>query len=174
MKQNVLVLCFLMFGINCFSQDFTKPQLGVVRVVHDGDSYGIRFLERPDTTIYIRIHNIDAPEVIFYVTKDQPYSRKSAENMRAWLKGDTVEVTLSYMDTFRRLVCDVSKNGIDVAEYAIQTGNAWYQPDIATTLEREAKLKQLQEEAKKKKKGLWGEKGRKYRPDTWRKKYSRR
>lgn len=172
MKQFLIFLC-LFCATFATAQRFATNDPAVVYAVHDGDSYGVRFLSRPDTTIYIRLHNVDSPEIIFYVTKDQPYGRQAGSNMRSFLKGDTVLVTVVYNDVFGRLVCDVTKNGIDLTEYVISTGNGWYQPDSATTLEREAKLKSLQAEAKKKKKGLWGEKGSKVRPETWRKKYSR-
>lgn len=151
-----------------------QSQKAVVFTVHDGDSYGVRFLSRPDTTVYIRLHNVDSPEIIFYVTKDQPYGRQAAKNMLNYLKGDTVSVTVVYRDMFNRMVCDVVVDSVDVSEYVIATGNGWYQSDSATTLEREARLKALQQAADKANVGLWGEKGRKLRPETWRRKYSRR
>lgn len=172
MKQLIIIiLSIIPFTLQ--SQQFGVPQFAKVIAIHDGDSYGVRFLDRPDTTIFIRLHNVDAPEVIFYVTKDQPYSRQAAQNVRDQIKGDTVSVTPIYKDVFGRLVCDVLDDSIDLTEWVIMSGNAWYQSDSATSLEREAKLKDLQKFAEKKKFGLWGQPGRKLRPDTWRKRYSR-
>lgn len=164
-----VLLFILMFMV--FASD--AQRLAVVRAVHDGDSYGVRFLDRPDTTIFLRLHNVDAPEVIFYVTKDQPYARKAGAHMRELLKGDTIDVTVVYKDKYNRLVCDMKLDTIDLTEYVISTGNGWFMDDAATTVEREAELRALQEMAKSNKLGLWGERGRKVRPDTWRRKYTR-
>lgn len=162
-----LFLLFLIFTSTL------SAQKAIVSAVHDGDSYGVRYLSRPDTTIWIRLHNVDCPEVIFYVTKDQPYGREAGYNMRQLLKGDTVDVKLVYIDTFHRPVCDVYKDSINLTDYVLEHGYGWYLVDSATTLEREIEIKQLQKQAQDKKLGLWGERGRKIRPETWRKKYSR-
>ena len=163
-----LFLLFLIFTSTL------SAQKAIVRAVHDGDSYGVRFLDRPDTTIFVRLHNVDCPEVIFYVTKDQPFAREASRLMREYLKGDTVEIKVVYKDTFGRLVCDITaKDSVDLTDYVISHGYGWYLVDPATTLEREAEIKALQKFAQNRDLGLWGEKGRKIRPATWRKKYSR-
>lgn len=175
--KHILIAIFTLLSFTVFGQLSTlevQSKSAKVISVHDGDSYGVRFLERPDTTIMIRLHNVDAPEVIFYVTKDQPFGRQAGNKMRDFLKGDTVQVSVVYKDTFGRLVCDVTtSDSTDVAEYMLIRGYGWYDDDKATSLERAAKLKGYQKEADKANLGLWGEKGRKLRPDTWRKKYSR-
>jgi len=171
MKNLILILLtFVCFNLQA---QFDGSKKAIVITVHDGDSYGIKFLDRLDTTVYIRLHNIDAPEVVFYVIKDQPYARQSAKAIRDLIKGDTIDVTFSYKDTFKRLVCDVKKDSIDLTEYAIANGLAWYESDKATELERLEYLKSLQKKAQEAKIGLWGEPGRKLRPATWRRRYSR-
>ena len=175
MKQ-LIIIPFILFAMNLFAQSVETPnvpQKAIVRSIHDGDSYGVRFFSRPDTTIMVRLHNVDAPEVIFYVTKDQPYARKSAENMRKFLLRDTVEITVVYKDAFKRLVCDIVKDSTDLSSYVISHGYGWFSNDDATTLDRAAELKELQNTADKANLGLWGEPGRKLRPETWRKRYSR-
>ena len=144
-----------------------------MQAVHDGDSYGVRFFTRPDTTIWIRLHNVDCPEVVFYVVKEQPFGKEAGKRMREFLKGDTVNVEVVYTDTFGRLTADVTKDSIDLSEYVLSHGYGWYVADAATSLERESVLKTLQIRAKNKNLGLWGLKGRKYTPAYWRKKYSR-
>jgi endonuclease YncB( thermonuclease family) len=163
------IFLFLLFIIN----NAVSQNLAVVRAVHDGDSYGVRFLDRQDTTIFLRLHNVDSPEITFYSTKDQPYGRQAGNNMRNLLKGDTVEVTVVYKDFYNRLVCDIKLDTIDLTEYVIQTGNGWFSDDNYLSDSRRKYLKFLQKDAMKKKLGLWSLSGRKIRPDTWRKRYAR-
>lgn len=167
MKHFLIVVLFLFIAF------FSNAQKAIVTAVHDGDSYGVRFLNRPDTTIWIRLHNVDCPEVIFYVTKDQPFGREAGKLMREFLKGDTVDVKFIYFDTFKRPVCDVYKDTINLTDYVLTNGYGWFLVDSATTLERENEIKEMQMYAQNKKLGLWGLKGRKVRPETWRRKYSR-
>lgn len=172
MKQLTILLLFITSTL--FSQSIESPtKLAIVREVHDGDSYGVRFLDRMDTTVYVRLHNVDCPEVIFYVTKDQPYARIAGQNIRDLIKGDTVKVTYVYKDVYKRLVCDVYKDSINLTDYIIQNGLGWALIDEVTPKDRRLELQAMQSKAKVSKLGLWSEKIRPLRPSTWRKKYSR-
>jgi len=173
MKLITIIAVILSISVQAVSQDTLNSKTAIVRAVHDGDSYGVRFFDRPDTTIFLRLHNVDAPEIAFYVTKDQPYGRQAGNNMRDLLKGDTVQVTVVYKDNYNRLVCDIKIDTIDLTEYVIRTGNGWFSDDKSISEIRRDYLKSLQKDAMNAKLGLWSLTGRKIRPDTWRKKYNR-
>ena len=140
---------------------------GVVKAVHDGDSYKIDF---GSETNWVRIYGCDSPELISnYVTKDQPFGRQSGNLIRELIKGKTVKVETLFKDQYGRLVCNVYLNDINLTEYIISNGLGWYMEDAKMEDSLKVKLKADQLTAKAAKKGLWGESGRKVRPETWRK-----
>jgi len=175
--KNFFLIVFIGAHLTLHSQkvwNVDSTYSATVTRVHDGDSYAVKFHHLPDTNIFIRLKNVDAPEIKFFVSKDQPYGRAAGNHMRNYLKNREVQVTFRYFDIYQRLVCDVRLDSIDLTEYVISNGIGWYLDDVVISATRAEKLKQLQETAKLNKLGLWGEPGRKLRPSTWRKRYSLR
>lgn len=140
---------------------------GVVKAVHDGDSYKIDF---GDEVIWVRIHGCDSPEVISnHVTANQPYGKEAGNTIRELIKGKKVKVESLLQDQYGRWVCKIFLDELDLTEYIISNGLGWYNNDPKIEESYKRKLKAEQLIAKAGKKGLWGEPGRKVRPETWRK-----
>jgi len=185
MKNYFYLLLVLLFA-NCKT---TKPQFLVSSNVEtypatgvgcfDGDSPTIRFWPDtsqfyPDTTYRIRLYGIDAPErPSLYVTKRQPGSYEAAESLRKLVRGKSLRIIPIYTDMFDREVSRVYVGDtLDVSEYLIQNGHAWFRAEANMNPKEVVRLKELQAIAKRNKLGLWGQSGTKSNPATWRKKYS--
>lgn len=155
----------------------TYPATGIG--CFDGDSPTIRFwpdtsLLYPDTTYRVRLYGIDAPErPSLYVTKRQPGSLEASESLRKIVKGKSLKIVPIYTDMFDREVSRVYVGDtLDVSEYLIQNGHAWFRAESNMAPKEVIKLKELQATARRNKVGLWGQSGTKSNPATWRKKYS--
>ena len=148
---------------------------GVVKAVHDGDSYKIDF---GTETIWIRIWGCDSPEVISnHVTSDQPYGREAGKIVRDLLKGKTVTVKTLFLDQYNRMICQVEfvheLQKYDLTEFLISNGLAWWLKEPRMTDSMIELLSELHNSAKDKKTGLWSESSRKLRPSTWRSRFRR-
>jgi len=133
---------------------------------HDGDT-----LQVEDRTAglryYIRIADIDAPEVFSPYSTDQNFGRKAGAIVRSIVKSKTLQIVLLRRDIFNRRVCNVSLNGVDLATTLLRDGIVWADVRKPDPLG----LKELQATAKAQKLGLWDYPGRKIRPSTWRRLY---
>tara|TARA_R110000868_G_scaffold320909_17_gene581966 strand:+ start:612 stop:1115 length:504 start_codon:yes stop_codon:yes gene_type:complete len=144
---------------------------GVVAAVHDGDSIKVVF---PSETVWVRLYGCDAPEVISnHVTANQPFGTNSGNALRTLVKGKKVQVETLFKDMYNRMICKVSLDGIDLTEYLVTNGLAWWLSEPKMKPETVSKLKGLHEAAKTGRKGFWGISGRKVRPSTWRKDHKR-
>ena len=163
--KNYLILIAMMLSTSLYSQ---LPQ-AVVYAVHDGDSYKVGFIgDTTNTKIWIRLHLVDAPEVRSNtINKDQTNGRMIADYMRNYLKGDTVSVDTLYRDIYNRPVTKVYKDKVDVSEYMLQNGYAWYISDGSKNIDPKYKKAYLQ--ARKLKIGIWDDKNI-IKPSTFRKK----
>lgn len=117
-----------------------------VASVHDGDSMRARCPGMKDT-VRIRLLQIDAPEI------GQAYGIASRDTLRQLCpRGETALFTIVGKDDYERLLAGVTCQNKNVATAMLQSGAAWvyhrYRNDTA--------LKQLEKEAKDKKRGLWG------------------
>ncbi len=144
---------------------------GLVTAVHDGDSIKVVF---PSETVWVRLYGCDAPEVISnYVSANQPFGVDSGKALRDLVKGKKVVVETLFKDVYNRMICKVTLDGVDLTEYLVTNGLAWWLSEPRIKPETRAKLKDLHEASKASKKGLWGISGRKVRPSTWRKDHKR-
>jgi len=153
-----------------------ETKVGIVKAVHDGDSIKVKFED--GEIVWIRLYGCDAPEVHSnYVSAAQPYGKEAGDFLRNLIKGKQVRVETLFRDEFKRMICkvefpysleDQSTILLNLTEYLIETGNAWWLTEPRQTPEQQLKLKELHNTAKVGKKGLWGELGRKLRPSTWR------
>lgn len=150
----------------------TYPKLGVVRRVHDGDSY---YVKTGNTGRWIRLYLVDCPEVSSnHITKNQPYGKEAGDYVRNLLKGKEIYVDSITTDKYGRVVASVEfcQDTIwkDLATHLVEEGYAWVEPSY----QPEDKqfylfLKQKQVVARSNKIGLW--KSKAMRPSTWRSKY---
>lgn len=149
-----------------------ETKLGIVKAVHDGDSIKIQFED--GEVSWIRLYGCDAPEIISnHVGANQPYGKESGDKLRELIKGKEVKVKTLFRDQYQRMICkvdfiDSNQSEIDLSWLLIASGLAWSLTEPKMDDDTKLKLKSLQEYAKGKMLGLWGQEGRKLRPSTWR------
>ena len=167
MKKYINVFFAILFPIFAFSQPFTI--IGKVTKCSDGDSYRVQ--DSTGKVYVIREHNADSPEKqSIYVTANQPYGLEAAKKVRDLLKGKTVRVEVLYKDQYGRNIGETYLDSLHVNHYLVLNGLAWYRPDtkVVPSAQEDADYKAWLAIAKQKKYGLWGQKGTKIAPWTWR------
>lgn len=180
MKNLFILLSQLCLAISINAQQL---QPATVKAVHDGDSYKLYFAdaEKPDSAVWVRLYGVDAPEVRFpgVIPFDQPYGRAAGDSVRQLIKGQTVFVQYRYTDVYNRPVCEIffavknpeeATDTLDLAQHIVSKGWAWYRTEQKNT-KGNSLMKKIQAYAKEQKVGLWGEKGRAVRPDTFRRRF---
>lgn len=112
--------------------------------------------------VSVRLEGIDAPE------KDQPWGDRSRAALAKRIDGDTVEVEVSGVDGFRRILGRVRQGSADVNGDMVATGNAWmFRRYTASTV-----LDSLERAARAGRRGLWSEPSP-VEPWIWRKQHKR-
>ena len=182
-KTSTMKNLFVLLPLLCLALSLGAQPLqpAIVKAVHDGDSYKVSFVEKPDSVVWLRLYGVDAPEVRFpgVIPFDQPYGRAAADSVRQLIKGQTVFVKYRYTDVYKRPVCEIfftaktpepAVDTLDLAQHIVLKGWAWYRDEHKNT-KGNAHLKKIQAYAKEQKVGLWGLTGRAVRPDTFRRKF---
>lgn len=118
--------------------------------ISDGDSLTVRCgkagaYER----VRVRVAAIDAPE------RRQAYSQKARQNLSGLCYRQEAELRVLSKDRFGRTVADVRCKGQDVARVQVAQGMAWVAPGYA---QRHGFLYKLQDQAQRKRLGLWAQK----------------
>lgn len=129
----ILLLCLISGEVN-----------GKVISITDGDTFHI-LINNEDKTV--RLHAVDAPE------RTQPFYHKSKSALENKIKGKIVTLN-THGKSYKRYVADVTLNGESINEWIVGEGLAWNSPKYSDS----KKLVELQEFAKKHKKGLWVDK----------------
>lgn len=124
---------------------------------YDGDTVKIK---DGNAQYKLRITDIDAPE------RNQSYGKKSRRALIKLCLGANIHAALSGIDKYQRRLGKLSCNGQDVSVFMIKYGHAWFNTRYST----DAALKLLENEARKKKRGLWAESSP-ISPWVWRKKH---
>lgn len=172
MKKLIEIFTFVLvlFSSAIYAQTDSIITNAKVFAVHDGDSYKVKF-DTSNSSVWIRLYAADCPEVFSpYVKKTQTFGRETSNYVRELLKGKRVNVIPVSTDIYDRMIAKVYIDGIDLTEYLIENGYAWfYDPGKEMPKEQKDKLKNLQKTAKKQKLGLWGQSGIKMSPETFRK-----
>lgn len=113
--------------------------------VHDGDTITIA---KEGLRERIRLYGIDAPE------DGQPGAREAKAFLTKLVLGKTVKVDRVTTDRFHRTNAWIFVDGVNVNHELIRNGHAWwfrkYAPD-------DDKLEELEDEARKAKRGLWAQ-----------------
>lgn len=121
---------------------------GRVVGISDGDT--ITVLDNTNAQFKIRLSGIDAPE------NGQPFGRNSKEFLSNLVYGKIIEVKPIAIDKYGRTVAHLQIDSTDVEEEMVRSGFAWvydqYCTDPICT-----KWKGLQEQARKRKVGLWAD-----------------
>jgi endonuclease YncB( thermonuclease family) len=122
----------------------------ITLAVHDGDTLSLKCASRVNP-IKLRIMEIDAPEMAAFTWKTQPWAVESRNQLSdLCLNQPTVPSLIRYDARTSRWVGRAKCNGVDVASYQINHGNAQ-----AYLWSKNSKIPALQEAAHAKGVGLW-------------------
>jgi len=117
--------------------------VATVTKVIDGDSLKAKSKEGKEYEI--QIEGIDAPEL------KQPHGKEATEALSKMVMGKEIKVTWTKKDNFERLLAQIHIDKTHVNQEMLRTGHAWHFKRYNQSKE----LAELEEEAKKAKRGLW-------------------
>jgi micrococcal nuclease len=118
---------------------FTAKVIGV----KDGDTIEILYLGKSET---VRLVDIDCPE------KKQAFGTKAKEFTSALCFGKTVQIkTDGKRDRYKRMLATVSVDNKNINEELVKAGLAWHYKQYS----KKPAFAKLEDEARKKKLGLW-------------------
>ena len=130
---------------------------GKVVQVSDGDTINLLV---DKTQHRIRLASIDAPETSHGSDRPgQPFGEASRKNLADYVAGKTLTLTCYEKDHYGRDVCDVPANGTTANRLQVQDGMAWANQQAKGKFLRDKALVSVQNDAQKKKLGLWAEPG---------------
>lgn len=140
--------CVLSFLILLLSSCFCSAEtiLGHVVGIVDGDT--ITLLTPEKTQIKVRLYGIDAPE------KKQAFGSRAKDNLSAIAFCKDAKLVTVNKDQYGRTVAWVYVANVNANEEQVRTGFAWWYSQFA---KHETKLRDLEQEARKAKRGLWAD-----------------
>jgi len=128
-KYLLLISVFLLlFALPLFAAEPTLT--GKVMKVTDGDTVVISPTEG-GAFFKCRLYGIDAPETPKYGRRGrlkqpgQPYGEEATVELKKMILGQMVQVTLTGAKTYKRQVCKIENNGVDVNLEMVRLGYAW-------------------------------------------------
>lgn len=134
----------LLFLCSCMSLSYgQKILIGLVVKIADGDT--MTLLDANKKQYRIRLHGIDCPE------RKQDFSKQATEHLSSYCFNKNVKVEVLDKDRYGRLIGKVWAGGVDVGLSLLQHGLAWHYKYFDSS-EQYAKAEQ---QAKRKKIGLW-------------------
>ncbi|HEY1114373.1 MAG TPA: thermonuclease family protein [Chitinophagaceae bacterium] len=141
-------LLLLLFLARCTPPARQEAQSlsGKVVNIADGDTFTL--LLPDNTTKKIRLHGVDAPE------RHQPFGSVSRQRLRELIFQKQVSVEEKDVDRYGRIVGIAFVDGLSVNEEMLRSGLVWHY----TRYDDNPQWAQLQEEARRAKKGLWQDK----------------
>jgi endonuclease YncB( thermonuclease family) len=122
---------------------------GKVVGITDGDT--LTLLDENQTQYRIRVSGIDTPE------RGQAFGHVASDNLAKLAFGQLAIADCQKQDRYRRWVCVVKANGVDVGLAQVRAGLAWHYKKYAgeqTPLDRDLYAK-AEHEAKEAHAGLW-------------------
>ena len=117
--------------------------VAMVTKVIDGDSLKAKTKEGKEYEI--QVEGIDAPEL------KQPHGKEATEALSKMVMGKEIKVTWTKKDNFDRLLAQIHVDKTHANQEMLRTGHAWHFKRYNQSKE----LAELEEEAKKAKRGLW-------------------
>jgi endonuclease YncB( thermonuclease family) len=135
------VLALFMVVAPAMAADFTGE---VIRVL-DGDTIEVLHEEKPER---IRLYGIDCPE------KGQAFGQKAKQATSSLLFGKDVRIESHGRDKHRRTLGTVFDGELNVNQELVKEGWCWW---FRKFVPKDQALKQLEQEAKGAKKGLWAD-----------------
>ncbi|MBI1865780.1 MAG: thermonuclease family protein [Nitrospirae bacterium] len=126
---------------------------GTVTRVTDGDTVTIR---TDSGKIACRLYGIDAPETSKRGKPGQPYGEEAKAFLAGLVEGQTVDVETTGAKTYKREVCRIRKDGLDVNLAIVQKGYAWAYMEYLRRPHKSIYL-DAESEARKQRLGIWTE-----------------
>ncbi len=157
-------LGFLCISLAAASQTLLADQItGKVVNVFDGDTLVV--LTREQTSLKVRLAEIDAPE------KSQPWGNKSKQALSALVSAEWVLVNSSGKDNYGRTLGTVFLGEVNINKRMVESGNAW----AYTAFVSDKDYFTLQEHAQANAVGLWSMSEADITPPwVWRKKIDKK
>jgi len=121
---------------------------GIVVKVIDGDSLKVR---RDGRIVELRLYGIDAPEY------RQPYSNKAKQHAKRLVFQQMVTVHEKDTDRYGRIVALVTSRDVMLNREMVRAGLAWYYPKYCRDQPLCGELMDLEDRARKERRGLWRE-----------------
>lgn len=126
---------------------------GTVTRVTDGDTATIA---TDSGKVTCRLYGIDAPETAKRGKPGQPYADEAKATLAGLIKGQVVEVEATGAKTYRREVCRIRKEGLDVNLAMVQKGFAWAYVEYLKRPHASIYI-DAEREAQKQRLGIWTE-----------------
>ena len=158
--KNLIILLFLslfIFSIGLKANSaLTEKQTSLTNVtcdhyvtvlkIVDGDTF--IGLTKGRKKVYYRLQGVDAPE------KDQPFSEKSKKKLKKLIKGKLIGIKVQEnSENGRSMVRAYTPKGKDVSAEMLKSGLVWHLKNYDNSVI----YSQLENEARKIRKGLWSE-----------------
>ena len=158
--KNLIILLFLslfIFSIGLKANSaLTEKQTSLTNVtcdhyvtvlkIVDGDTF--IGLTKGRKKVYYRLQGVDAPE------KDQPFSEKSKKKLKKLIGGKLIGIKVQEnSENGRSMVRAYTPKGKDISAEMLKSGLAWH----FRKYDKSAIYSQLENEARKIRKGLWSE-----------------
>jgi len=132
--------------------------VGLVVAIADGDTLTV--LNEDFQQVKVRLAEIDAPE------KKQAFGTRSRQSLGELCHEKRVEVRVTEVDRYKRMVGRVSCAGVDANAAQVRRGMAWVYDRYA----KDKTLYRLQDEARSSGRGLWVDRNP-IAPWDWRKRF---
>jgi endonuclease YncB( thermonuclease family) len=149
MRLLTLLLCCISLGQ---AEEFDAK----VIVVMDGDTVMVL---RDGKKIKVRLANIDAPE------SDQAFGKESRQALVDKVLKKQVHVNSQAIDSYGRMIAELSVDGHSVNEEQVQNGMAWEYSHF----HRNKRYLSLNKDAQQAHRGLWAKSSKPISPEQWRK-----
>ena len=138
MKKICAIFFFIILSVIGFAQSYQ----GKITKVVDGDTY---FFQTANETLKVRMFGIDAPE------GNQSFGKESKEFISKYLHKDA-SLVVHGKDQYKRTLGTLFIDGQDINLLSVKGGYAWHYKRYLD----DKQYANAQEDAKKKKLGLWG------------------
>lgn len=150
-KRRFLILPLIIVITFCYEITLSQSEVfrGEVIRIADGDT--ITVLGEGDQKIKVRFSGIDTPEM------DQPFGAEARDRLVQMIRGQTVTCECVKRDRYKRWVCKVLLDDLDVNWTLVRDGLAWWYRDYQRDQEPEDRIRYEEAEvlAKHQRIGLW-------------------
>lgn len=152
MMRYLLCAVLLALGSVVQAEEFDATVIAVM----DGDTVMVL---RDGRKIKLRLVNIDAPEA------DQDFGRESRQALLDRVLKKQVHVNTRAVDSYGRMIAEISVDGQSVNEAQVSSGMAWEYSHFHSS----QRFRSLSKQAQQSRRGLWAQAIQPMSPQQWRK-----